>query len=343
MSSFEVLVKEITIEEHPKADRMELAHVDGYTCVVEKGIYKTGDLAVYIPEQSIIPDDIMKELGLEGRLSKNRVRPIKLRGIVSQGLLYPINGTKLGNKKYNVDDDVTELLQITKYIPEVPLSMSGECSPFSGQKRYDVENINKYPNILQTGEKIVITEKIHGTLCRITKSDGEIRISSKGIGNNGLAFNTEGNTIYHRAVERFKDDLKEIDKRLGVDNYNIFGEVFGKKIQDLEYNTILDMRIFDIHDGTKWLNTDKVLTILKGLQLQYVPILYRDVYNPDVISKYTTGTTLVNVDDGETNPQIREGVVIRPEIERDDVVLGRVILKSVASNYLVRDGGTEFE
>lgn len=346
MSSFNVLVKEIIIEEHPKADRIELARVDGYTCCVEKGIYKTGDLAAYIPDQSILPDDIVQELGLENILQKNKVRVIKLRGMLSLGLLYPINGNRLNNKKYSIGDDVTEILQITKYIPEVPVSLRGSCSPFSGQKYYDIENIKNFPNVLQTGENIVITEKISGAICRITRSEGEIRISSRGLGNNGLAFKPDGKTVYHCIVEHFKGDFNEIDKRLGdgvVDNHNIFCVIFGKDIHSLGYNTTLDIRVCDIHNGTKWLNVKEVLDILKGLQLQYVPILYRDKYHPDIIDKHAIGSTLVNTDENSPKPHIREGIVIRPETEREDDVLGRVILKSISPDYLIGGGGNKDE
>ena len=93
MATFEAKVYRLEIEEHPNADAIELAKVGDYRSIVRKGDFKTGDLGVYIPEAAIVPDWLISELGLEGKLAgkdKNRVKAIKLRGILSQGLIYPV-------------------------------------------------------------------------------------------------------------------------------------------------------------------------------------------------------------------------------------------------------------
>ena len=77
------------MKEHPNADALEIAQIEDYMSLVQKGVYHTGDLVVYLPEASVVPQDVIEELGLEGRLAgktKNRVKAIKLRGVLSQGL-----------------------------------------------------------------------------------------------------------------------------------------------------------------------------------------------------------------------------------------------------------------
>ena len=69
MASFAVTVESVAVREHPNADRLELADVLGYTCVVPKGVLRTDDLAAYIPEQSIVPAAILEEMGLVGWLA----------------------------------------------------------------------------------------------------------------------------------------------------------------------------------------------------------------------------------------------------------------------------------
>ena len=92
MADFAVEVLPLRIEPHPEADRIELAVIGEYRSVVQKGRYHDGDLVAYIPEASIVPDALIEEMGLTGKLSgskKNRVKAARFRGVLSQGLCYP--------------------------------------------------------------------------------------------------------------------------------------------------------------------------------------------------------------------------------------------------------------
>ena len=346
MSSFECLVYRITVEPHPDADRLEVARVMGYTCVVGLNQFKTGDLAAYIPEQAVVPDDVLEELGLVGMLAgknKNRVKAMMFRGIFSQGLLYPIVGKKLRSMNIHEKDDVMSALGITKYVPEVPAQFAGELENMDGIVPYDIENIKKYPDIIRGGEPVTITEKIHGILCRITCHNGEFRVSSKGMGNQGFVFTSDTDNTYMQICEKYKSDILAIAGRAQPNGCTIFAEVYGKKIQDLNYNSEPDMRVFDICVPTSWrndayLSTDSVLKMLDGLDLKYVPIAYRGPYSKERLAEHVNGKSLVPGSDN-----IMEGVVVRPDTERTDPNLGRVVLKAVAKNYLLRKGGTEYE
>src|SRR5271157_4752913 len=93
MSTFEAKVYRLTIEPHPNADKLELAVVGDYRAIVGKGQFMTGDYGVYIQEASIVPDWLIEKLGLVGKLAgpqHNRVKAMKLRSILSQGLVYPV-------------------------------------------------------------------------------------------------------------------------------------------------------------------------------------------------------------------------------------------------------------
>ena len=83
MATFESRIHALRIEPHPNADRLELAAVGGFRCIVGKGSFADGDLAACIPEGAVCPDWLIAELGLEGRLAgkrQNRVKAVKLRG-----------------------------------------------------------------------------------------------------------------------------------------------------------------------------------------------------------------------------------------------------------------------
>ena len=97
-----------------KADAIEVAIVDGWECVCKKNEFKVGEKVVYIEIDSIVPDRPEFEF-LRDR--KFRVKTIKLRGQVSQGLVLPLSILPQ-NKNYKVDDDVTDILGVIKYDPQ---------------------------------------------------------------------------------------------------------------------------------------------------------------------------------------------------------------------------------
>ena len=77
MSTFQVTAEKLVIHPHSNADALELAQASLYRAVVPKGIYKTGDYAIYIPEQAILPDELIDELGLTGKLAGPGYEPLK--------------------------------------------------------------------------------------------------------------------------------------------------------------------------------------------------------------------------------------------------------------------------
>lgn len=96
------------------ADKIEVARVLSWECVVKKGEFKEGDLGVYIEIDSIVPDKPIFEFLKD---KKFKVKTIRLRGQVSQGLYLPMSYfPEIRNPKE--DMDVTKLLGVTKYNPE---------------------------------------------------------------------------------------------------------------------------------------------------------------------------------------------------------------------------------
>ena len=163
------------VSTHPHADRLDVARIGGWQVVVGRGQHRVGEKVVYIPEQALVPEAIQKVIGVEGRLAgsrKNRVKAIRLRKILSQGLILPFEDGKLTHpetgeqKSFNEGEDVSGFLGITKYEPPVPVRMEGQVyvSPVR-LPRYDVESWKSDPEAILPGTKVLITEKLHGTLC----------------------------------------------------------------------------------------------------------------------------------------------------------------------------------
>jgi RNA ligase (TIGR02306 family) len=107
--------KIISIAPIPDADRIEKATILGWEVVVQKKDgFKLGDLVVYIEIDSLLPDNANFEFM---RKYKFRVKTIKLKNQVSQGLVIPISMLP-NNIQVKEGMDVSEILGITKYDPE---------------------------------------------------------------------------------------------------------------------------------------------------------------------------------------------------------------------------------
>ena len=357
MAEFKVeVVKLENVNPHPNADRLDVIPVFDYNVVNAKGKYKEGDTAIYIPVQAVLPDNIIEDLNLKGKLAgskKNRVKEVKLRGIFSEGLLYP------NKDNLPVGTDVTENLGIKKYEPEVPKSLRGEVF-FAGLEnviKFDIQNIQKYPNVFKEGENVVFTEKLHGT-CHIAGckplsdlderlEEGRLVICSKGLLSKGLGFkhnDANSKNVYLRAA--FKNKLPEILKTLS-DRYGkmffLLGEVLG--VQDFKYGLSandIDYRVFGaytLHKGQKVpVNSNELDEICNEFGLNRVPVLYQGKFSKEVLKKYTNGKETLSGNE----EHIREGIVITSEKERYHEGLGRVILKSVSEDYKLRKNGTEY-
>jgi RNA ligase (TIGR02306 family) len=306
MSEFSVKIVLVDdVYKHPNADKLSIVKIKGYECIsanLEDGSprYSKGDPVVYIPEASVLPEWILQKMGFwnekeqKGTLSGskgNRVKAIKLRGTLSQGILYPVycEGThgalKLsvdaGLTQYvTLDQDVANLLNIEKYEPAIPVSMRGVLGNLFGYtKSYDLENLQKYPDVFSPEDLVIATEKLHGTLISINflndappeasgdlfdvRDDIKAFVTSKGLANKGLIQkNSEDNqsNIYIKAFNKFIKDKADaiVDRFITLNKLDgfpktkwrlhIFGEVIGKGIQDLGYGFVEpELRIFDIY------------------------------------------------------------------------------------------------
>ena len=99
------------------ADRIELAGVLGWQCIVKKDEFKIGDLAVYVEIDSIMPSDNPDFAFLEPKHYK--IKTMKMRGVISQGIIFPLSILH-DNKTYSIGDDVTEVLKIKQIEDDVP-------------------------------------------------------------------------------------------------------------------------------------------------------------------------------------------------------------------------------
>lgn len=335
MSTFNVpIVRLAKIGKHPNGDNLSITQVKEYPVICKTGEFSPGDLAIYIPVDSVVPldqpcFDWLKDPNRPGKVT-HRVKAKKLRGIFSMGFLVPVS--VLGPRDIHEGDNVADLLGITKFIEIEPPSMNtGNESDPGFMPVYDVEHWREHNDVLALGEEVYVTEKIHGSNGRICYKDGRLWVGS------------------HKCVKR-QDDRNlwwQIAKQYDLENklskysgYVLYGEVYGN-VQDLHYGVPKGQNkfmAFDAYDiaNSKFLDYDDFLLICKTLDIPTAPLLYRGPYDPDKIVPLCDGQSTLS---GDT---IREGWVLKPVKERWDYKTGRVILKLVSENYYLRQNGTEY-
>jgi RNA ligase (TIGR02306 family) len=371
MSEFVVKARKISsISPIEGADSIEVAQIMGYQCVVQKDLHTVGDNVIYIPEAAVLPEKLLKITGFEGKLAgskKNRVKAIKLRGVLSQGLVLPLYEI---TRNYNVSvDDILEsenlmeLLNIEKYIPIVPASFKGDGVALQDANRvvFDVENYKNEPHLIAHKEEIFVTEKIHGTMAAcgygplnvgdkisdFTKDQYEhcYFASSKGMFAKGIVFPfTEENIRKNLYCKTFHDmnmfmKLEPYHREMLKPNQGIviFGEIFGNGVQDLKYNqeipTFKGFAVYIYEDSLsngKFIPAAQAKEVIEEMWIPFVPIIKTMEYNPEALKYLATGNSTI---DGSTH--IREGVVAH-STQRF------AMLKFINDDYLTRKGGTEF-
>ncbi len=314
---------------HGNAERLELAHIKGWQCVVPRARYTAGDLVTYIPVDSVLPDALADRLGVSKYLSKGRVRCARLRGEPSFGLIMDRE-----NGAWPLGTDVREHYGITKYIPPVKLSAADADVPHPLFDSYtEIENMRNFPDVFTSGEDVIVTEKIHGTNCRvgIVIEDGQAieMAGSKQIRRKRPA-ELAGDIYWFPWTVPGVGQLLHHVVSTGAKQAILFGEVFGR-VQSLRYGVAngLAYRAFDLLIDGKYADFAEFDSLCRQFGVEQVPHAFVGAFDLTKIRELSDGPSLV---DGAQN--IREGVVVKPLVERINPKVGRVILKYVGDVYL---------
>jgi len=228
MSTFLVSVEVIDkVWAHPNADKLDLASVEGILgqFVVRKDSFKPGDAVVYFPVDAILPDNLIKELGMEGKFSgngKNRVKTIKLRKEISQGyvellsspVFFPyLQKAGIKNVMVPVGLDLTAVLGVEKYDYEEAQKKTNSKASHKGPKHltshpvgvktYDLEGYNRHKGVFDymRSKRVAIFEKIEGTNWYLTSdATGKIIHGQK----NFAIKDWDDRTKWEKVVDWFK-------------------------------------------------------------------------------------------------------------------------------------------
>ena len=314
------------------ADRIEVATILGWKVVVKKGEFKAGDKCVYFEVDSLLPRKPWNDFLADKNKPEApiRLKTIRLRGQVSQGLALPIkevvNPYPLEVEEPVGGEDLTDFLGVKKYIRPIPPNLSGKVKgSFPGfLQKTDEERIQNLPDYIESmkGKTFYITEKVDGTSGTYYDHEGEFGVCSRNL----ELLETEENTFWQMARELgLRDILK--NKEIAVQ-----GEIVGPGIQKnrlmLEKRKLLVFNVFDIKEYKRY-NLGKFVKFCRDHGLETVPII-------DTCWGFKgTMDEIITMADGESHfsKQVkREGLVFR---QVDD---SHISFKAISNKYLLEHG-----
>ncbi len=318
------------VKEHTNADRLGIYVVDGWKVIDGKGRYQKGDVVIYCEIDSFLPIreefEFLRKTSFKkmGEKEGFRLKTIRLRGELSQGLLIPISVLPKDFEWTEMGEDVTALLGIEKYERPIPASLSGIAKgDFPGFiRKTDEERIQNlsYDELIQ--HSYIVTEKLDGSSWTAYVKDGEIGVCSRNL----ELLEDEKNSMW-RIVRQYGLEDKMIS--LGR-NIALQGELIGGKIQGNPYKmNNFDVRIFKIWDidNHSYLEMTEMIELSASLGLTTVPILEKGFQLPPTMDK-----ALLFADDISTLYSTnREGVVLYAEGNPD------VHFKIISNTFLEKE------
>jgi RNA ligase (TIGR02306 family) len=326
------------------ADAIECVQINGWQCVTKKGEFAIGDLGVFFEIDAIPPDVALfrflwtprtaPEGEVVARPTKFRIRTMKLRGTLSQGLFMPLTQFPLLTLAGDVmeGDDVTEHLGVGKYEPPVPAGMGNFRGTFPPVlPRTDEMRIQSHPRLLDElrGKPYAMTMKYDGTSATffLHPRDGSFHACSR---NYTIE---DGDNLYWEMARKY--DIETLLR--AHPTYAIQGEIVGPGIQKnplgLAERALFVFNVYDLvnhlplgHDAARdWLERvglSPVATVEKG-----------ESFDESIESLLTKAEGKYPNTKNE-----REGIVIRPCTPQHSPLLqGWLSFKAISNAYLLSE------
>jgi len=356
------------IKEHPNADRLQIAVVYGFEVVIGKNGYQVGDKVIYVPIDSIISQELEDNLfphDSKIKLTKHRIRQIRIRKFPSQGMLIDTKTiqTVFGFEPKALEEDYKLRLRIEKYEPPTNGAPQGQSTKIKEKKNSHFKeykglcNIKWFPTKFKEGEIITVQEKVHGTNSRAGIVPFEANTWWKRL--KGLfGLNPKFDKCYgsNRVQLQDKKDSKsgfygediygKVFKQIDVfsklrENEIVYGEIYGGGVQkhynygckDGEYKFVL----FDLKFNGEWQNPDVVANFAKERGFYMVPELYRGPCDAELIKKLTVGNSVM-----VPSQKVMEGIAVKSVEGYDEGMGGKRALKFISEKYLDRKDNTDF-
>ena len=331
------------------ADRIEIAKVDGWRCVVKKGETKAGDLVAYCEIDSFLPIRPEFEFLRPSSYKKTelmgegfRIRTARMRGEISQGLVLTMTQlAEMGIETAGLSegDDLTEALGIRKF--EIPETATGQGTIIGSLgaevPKTDETRVQNAEEVLKefAGLEYYVSTKIDGSSHSISiDADGNRHV----YGHN-YEYADDGKSSFAEFVARngFFGALAEYAETKGWKTVAVQGEWAGEGIQKNRLKLKKpEWFVFTVVADGERKGLEDMLEVCDAIGATHVPIEERGF---DLPSKYPTAEALLARAEGEyPNGGPKEGIVVRPtKPVRSETLGGPLSLKAVSNRYLLKN------
>lgn len=351
------------------ADRIELAKIDGWQVVVQKGLHNIGDKIVYCELDSWIPHvvcDLSKGQpprvyeGIEGQ----RLKTIRLRGVLSQGLVLPLKSLGIKHPEQTEKDrqmfipegmDVSEQLKIIKWEKPIPATLAGTVKgnfpthlfPKTSAERIQNIRQSEFDEYLEYWD-FVCTEKLDGTSfsCYF---DG----SNFGVCSRNLELKETDDNLYWKIARKY--NLEQILLRIfeytcheSMNGFRLViqGEIIGPNIQDNPYKLKdHELNIFSIFNinSKKYFPFDEVTRFCSEYEIPRVPLIQSELNQGESFTNIVPFIFRNNMKTKEQFLQFAEGKTrFDSSVEREGLVFfshkHQTNFKVISNKFLLKNG-----
>ena len=342
------------------ADKIELAVIGGWNCVIQKNAYKVGDLVVVATTDAVIPVDLSDRMEVTSYLRKGqRVRTVKLRGVYSECLIIPTKFIPGIGEIYYDGTDMMELMGISKWEPPVQMRQlsSGKKVRYQDNPNFHVyykfPNLKNAPDMFTEKDLVEITRKIHGTNARfgiVKKSkislwdkivkflgnkwvEYEFVVGSHNVEKGSDSQGFYDTNVWYEIAEKYniKEKMWDIAKFRGAEDIGtgmtLYGEIYGAGIQKGYDYGLSEIKLvgFDVSINGQYLDTSRAAYIITAhFRVPYVHILWTGMWSKQIQDSFV----LNNFIEGTKVPH--EGVVVK-DVSGDR----RKIAKVINPDYLI--------
>ena len=327
------------------ADKIELAHVLGWQCVVNKGQFQPMDTGVYFEIDSFLPVTPRFEFMRVKSYKKSdimgegfKLRTMRFRGEISQGLLLPLSQFPEIPANTEIGTDVTELLGIRKWEIEERATTGGTVI---GNLPHDIPHtdetrVQEMPELIHAfaGLEYYISTKMDGSSHSIGIDEDGFHVTG-----HNFEYKDDGTSSFYELVKArgYREKVENFAKEHNLTTFTIQGELCAPGIQRNRLRLARpEWYVFTIRENGKRVGLKRMLEICDSLGMDHVPI---EEVGMDLPSKYPTVEALLIRADGDyPKGGKKEGIVIRPtEPVFSPLISASLSMKIVSNKYLLKN------